>query len=278
MDEKGTGRATKGGGSGGVKGSRSVSGGGSRGVKGGRSGAGGGVERGGSGGERKRRAALTIEGAECGVSIVEGKGEERRESEGRVVRESRNGKERRGVMKENEVKELTEKDIVSVAELAYLCGIGERQVQNLASDGVFVKDGRGRYKRAESLKNYIELQKKNENTVGIDMDDEAARIARAKREVEEVRAALVSGRVMEVEAVMFVVGENFALIRNRLLSLPDRLIPSIVPAHEVVQAKETATKMIREILSELSVSGDEIAQQTDFKRVFAPVKPCDISA
>lgn len=169
-----------------------------------------------------------------------------------------------------------EERVVSVAELAELCGIGVRQVQNLANEGVFVKAGRGEYVLGVSLRNFVESRVREDNAEGIDVELEAAREERAKREIAETRAGLMKGRVVETEAVMFVVGEVLTLVRNRFLSLPDRLIPEIVRPDEVVAAKVVAERMVRDILTELVVSGDAISEQTDFKRVSAPVGPADV--
>lgn len=164
--------------------------------------------------------------------------------------------------------------IVSVNDLSHICGIGNRQIQNLAKEGVFVREGKGGYLLVESLKNFIAFRGGSDEGEGV--DEEKFLEAKAKREIAEIRAALMKGRVVETEAVMYVVGEIFTLVRNRVLALPDRLVPEIVRPDEVVAAKELMGKMVREILSELAVSGDAITEQTDFKRVSAPACPSDV--
>lgn len=165
---------------------------------------------------------------------------------------------------------------VKVGELALICGLSEKQVQNLANQGVFVKSGRGAYLLAESLRNFLDYRDQPVSTGPIDIAMEEAYTARAVREIKETQAALMKGRVLETEAVMYVVGEVFTLIRNKLISLPDRLIPEIVPPQEVVPAKERCLEMIEEILTELAISGDAIREETDFKRVTAPVSASDV--
>lgn len=165
---------------------------------------------------------------------------------------------------------------VSVGELAAICGITEKQVQNLAKAGVFVKSGRGVYKFVDSFQNYLEYKKQPVPSGPVNQAEEEAYTARAVREIKETQAGLMKGRVVETEAVMLVIGEIFNLIKNKFNSLPDRLIPEIVPPEDVVEAKGICLGMIDEILTELSVSGDEITQATDFKRVTAPVSASDV--
>ncbi len=44
---------------------------------------------------------------------------------------------------------------VSSRVLGEIAGIGERQVRNLADEGIFVRNSHGRYLLMKSLKNYI---------------------------------------------------------------------------------------------------------------------------
>ena len=175
-----------------------------------------------------------------------------------------------------------EERTVSVGELGRICGLGEKQVQNLANDGVFQKAGRGAYLLEESLRGWLEYRERLSRrdvslAADVDVVVEEAKKMRAEREIKEIQADLMKGRVMETEAVLFVAGEVLTMIRNKLLALPDRLIPEIVQPDEVVAAKDVAGRMINEVLEDLSISGYDIARETDFKRVCAPVSAADVT-
>lgn len=181
--------------------------------------------------------------------------------------------------------EESKKDtIVSVDTLAKLFSMTAVRVQQLASDGIVEKSGRGKYKLWNSIRNYISyLQKRKlnqwDNGGGeniVDFQNERALLTQAKRKEAQLRSAVLEGRVLEAAAVEEIMTSMILAARSKLLAIPVKAAPQIAPEN-AAQAMEILTELVHEALAELaSYDPLRIAERTDHQRLFREPGPGDL--
>ena len=107
---------------------------------------------------------------------------------------------------------------VSSRVLGEIAGIGERQVRNLADEGIFVRNSHGRYLLMKSLKNYIlnlKVAKAGEKVASdfeageLGLEHEKARHEHLKAMITEIRLQLIKGQVHKSEDVGAVITNMF---------------------------------------------------------------------
>lgn len=149
---------------------------------------------------------------------------------------------------------------VSSRVLGEIAGIGERQVRNLADEGIFVRNSHGRYLLMKSLKNYIlnlKVAKAGEKVASdfekgeLDLEHEKARHEHLKAMITEIRLQLIKGQVHKSEDVGAVITNMFTKFRSKMMAVPYKLAPKL----EGKNRTETAGILKEEInfaLSELA--------------------------
>lgn len=126
---------------------------------------------------------------------------------------------------------------VSSKALGELLSVGDRQIRNLAEQGILKRNSHGKYLLAESVKNYILTLKLSKSTDGkintdyddetIDLDLEKAKHERIKMQITEIKLQLVKGMVHKSEDVERVITNMFVNFRSKMLALPAKLAPRL---------------------------------------------------
>ncbi len=125
---------------------------------------------------------------------------------------------------------------VSSRVLGEIAGIGERQVRNLADEGIFVRNSHGRYLLMKSLKNYIlnlKVAKAGEKVASdfeageLDLEHEKARHEHLKAMITEIRLQLIKGQVHKSEDVGAVITNMFTKFRSKMMAVPYKLAPRL---------------------------------------------------
>jgi len=117
-----------------------------------------------------------------------------------------------------------------IGVIAKLLDLSERRVQQLSREGVIPKANRGQYDLIGSVRGYVRYLRDQALKAQAGAPDYAAERARfiraradlAEMEAEEKRRSLIAAD--EIEAAWIAV---LALLRTRLLGLPDRLAPQV---------------------------------------------------
>lgn len=134
------------------------------------------------------------------------------------------------------------------AELAALLGLSVRHLQNLATNGVLVADGRNRYPARACISAYAAyLQSRR---AGDALSDEKLRLTRAQADKEEARAARERGELVEAEAVSREWAGILRDLRNALLAVPSRC-GAVLP-HLTTTDTATLDREIRKALEGLA--------------------------
>ncbi len=149
----------------------------------------------------------------------------------------------------------TEVIVVPATELAKYIGVGTRQIRRLAEEGLLIKTSNGRYKLQESVYNYILNLKVNNQQVEkdeeLDLDKEKAKHEKVKREMAELKLALMKGSMHKSEDVQQVMVDMLANFKTRCLALPAKVAPSLVNQSSRAEIQETLQKEMNQLLCEL---------------------------
>lgn len=142
-----------------------------------------------------------------------------------------------------------------IGVIARLLDLSERRVQQLSREGVIPKADRGQYDLIGSVRGYVRYlrdQAQKAQAGAPDYTAERARFIRARAdlaemEAEERRHALIAAD--QIEAAWIAV---LALLRTRLLALPDRLAPQAFDQPTVGETRNLIRTAIREVLDDLA--------------------------
>lgn len=140
-------------------------------------------------------------------------------------------------------------DLVSAAEIGTWTDLHERQVRKLAEKGVIQRDGKGRYRLQATVRTInIRAREQAAGRLGGDDGDtpdlphERALLARAQREGQVMRNAIMRAELIPTRDMEEVLGGVCSVIRTNFLGLPTRLAPRLV--------SETTAAAVYEILYE----------------------------
>lgn len=150
--------------------------------------------------------------------------------------------------------------------IAKLLDLSERRVQQLSREGVIPKAQRGQYDLIAAVRGYVRYlrdQAVQAQAGAPDYASERARYIRARADLaemkaEEKRRALIAAD--EVETAWIAV---LALLRTRLLALPDRLAPQAFEQLTVGDTRNLIRAAIREVLDDLSEPDVQLENNLD---------------
>ena len=140
--------------------------------------------------------------------------------------------------------------------LSKVINLGVRRIQELADEGILVREGRGKYPLADNVLAYIGFLRGVAQNAGqeIDFNAEKARKTKAEADIAEIEAAKAKGEVVELKDVERGLEYAFAEIKTNLRSVPSRVVGRIVGETEEHKIKEAILDEIDSILNELSQS------------------------
>jgi phage terminase Nu1 subunit (DNA packaging protein) len=156
-----------------------------------------------------------------------------------------------------------------ISVIARLLDLSERRVQQLSREGVIPKAERGQYDLIGSVRGYVRYlrdQAVRAQAGAPDYASERARFIRARADLAEMDAEARRGVMIpagEVEGAWIAV---LALLRTRLLALPDRLAPIAHDQATVGDTRNLIRAAIREVLDDLAQPDIRLDAQADTDR------------
>ncbi|WP_354689936.1 terminase small subunit, Nu1 [Lentibacter algarum] len=161
----------------------------------------------------------------------------------------------------------------SIGVIAKLLDLSERRVQQLSREGVIPKAERGQYDLIGSVRGYVRYLRDQALKAQAGAPDYAAERARfiraradlAEMEAKEKRRSLIAAD--QVEAAWIAV---LALLRTRLLALPDRLAPQVLEQSTVGDTRNLIRAAIREVLDDLAEPDIEFKTDPDIDGLSDP--------
>jgi len=154
----------------------------------------------------------------------------------------------------------------SAEVLAKLLDITERRVRQLSAEGIIPKVSRGRYEMVGAVRGYIRyLRDLNlQGDVGpADYATQRARLVKARADLAEMEASEMRGDLLPAPDVTAAWTEIVALMRARLLVLPDKLAPVVHETTSINQAKDVIKRAVFEVLTEISETEVKITPRSD---------------
>jgi len=160
-----------------------------------------------------------------------------------------------------------------IGVIARLLDLSERRVQQLSREGVIPKAERGQYDLIGCVRGYVRYLRDQALRAQAGAPDYAAERARfiraradlAEMEAEEKRRSLIAAE--QIEAAWIAV---LALLRTRLLALPDRLAPQAFEQSTVGDTRNLIRTAIREVLDDLAQPDIDLEADIDLEGVSDP--------
>ncbi len=153
-----------------------------------------------------------------------------------------------------------------ITVITSLLDISERRGQQLSRAGVIPKAARGRYELIGSVRGYIRHLREVNIKGGkgsADYGTERARLVKAKADLAEMEASQMRGDLLFAPDVTAAWTEIVALMRARLLVLPDKIAPVVHETTSINQAKDVIKKAVYEVLTEIAETEVEITPRID---------------
>ena len=160
-----------------------------------------------------------------------------------------------------------------IGVISRLLDLSERRVQQLSREGVIPKAERGQYDLIGSVRGYVRYLRDQALKAQAGAPDYAAERARfiraradlAEMEAKEKRRALIAAE--QIEAAWIAV---LALLKTRLLALPDRLAPQAFEQSTVGDTRNLIRAAIREVLDDLAQPDIELETDIDHAGISDP--------
>jgi phage terminase Nu1 subunit (DNA packaging protein) len=153
-----------------------------------------------------------------------------------------------------------------IAVIAKLLDLSERRVQQLSREGVIPKATRGQYDLIGSVRGYVRYlrdQAARAQAGAPDYASERARFIRARADLAEMEAEQRRGALIAAEDVEAAWIAVLALLRTRLLALPDRLAPLAFEQSTVGDTRNLIRAVLREVLDDLAETDVRSEPDTD---------------
>ena len=153
-----------------------------------------------------------------------------------------------------------------ISVIARLLDLSERRVRQLSTEGVIPRAARGRYELVGAVRGYIgflrDLALKDEVSPA-DYGIARARLVKAKADLAEMEASQMRGDLLPAADVTAAWTEIVALMRSRLLVLPDKIAPVVHETTNIAQAKDVIKNAVYEVLSEIAATNVEVTPRPD---------------
>ena len=148
----------------------------------------------------------------------------------------------------------------TVATIASLLMLTERRVQQLASENVIPKSGKGRYPLVTAVQGYIRyLQERDLPTDGDEDGYDAARtrLTNARADTAEMERDLMRGRVVAASDAEEIVEEEYAAVRDTLSQIAPKCASRVYNLRSASEAQEIIEAEIAEALHNLTADTDD---------------------
>lgn len=149
----------------------------------------------------------------------------------------------------------SKRDIVGTQKLAEILDLTDRRIQQLVTEGVLDKVGRGKYDLVKSVQSYIAYQintLKARQSTGSKLDEET-RLLKERADQVAMENDKLRGELIPVDAVKLVWQHLVTAARSRLLAIPSKVKTSHSDMDiSIVNAIE---REVRECMEDMSHDG-----------------------
>jgi phage terminase Nu1 subunit (DNA packaging protein) len=152
----------------------------------------------------------------------------------------------------------------NLGDIQLILGVSKSEVKRLVDESIIKKDLRGTYDLLHSIKGYIGyLQVRSGGTKGVSADyhEERSRLTKAQADKAEFEAALMAGRLVDVEQLTQAWEGMLSSMRAKLLAIPSKVAPIIADEDEPGVVQNIIDDYMREALEELASYGTSTSNE-----------------
>lgn len=142
--------------------------------------------------------------------------------------------------------------------VAQYLNLSERRVRQLRDEDVIREKRPGLYDLVDTMSRYIKYIDAGSKT---DLNDERAKLTRAKREAAEMENRVRKGELMEVGEVEKAYSAMLMNFRSRILALPQKLAPAVASLDgDKQQIQDLIQAELEEVLGTLSNAEEALSE------------------
>ena len=152
----------------------------------------------------------------------------------------------------------------NLGDIQLILGVSKSEVKRLVDESIIKKDLRGTYDLLHSIKGYIGyLQVRSGGTKGVSADyhEERSRLTKFQADKAEFEAALMAGRLVDVEQLTQAWEGMLSSMRAKLLAIPSKVAPIIADEDEPGMVQNIIDDYMREALEELASYGTSTSNE-----------------
>ena len=153
----------------------------------------------------------------------------------------------------------------NIEAISKLLKLSERRVQQLAKDNIIPKAERGKYDLVSSVHGYIDFLKAK---AGGDFTAEEVlknknKLLKAKAEIAEIEKQKATGELIPKEEVKRTWLELVHKIKQKLLSIPNKVAPVVVTVKNINEIKLILQDKLYEALYEITSDDRSVAKDNE---------------
>ena len=146
---------------------------------------------------------------------------------------------------------------VTAKVMGEIIGVTDRQIRNLANDGMIPRMANGSYELIPALNGYIEnlkvgqREEKTEIRKEEKFQEEKYLHERAKRQKTELQLGQMKGELHSADAVREVMTDMLSNFKAQLLAMPTKAAPTLIGRSEISVIEDLLKDEVQAILMEL---------------------------
>ena len=162
----------------------------------------------------------------------------------------------------------------NIEAISKLLKLSERRVQQLAKDNIIPKAERGKYDLVSSVHGYIDFLKAK---AGGDFTAEEVlknknKLLKAKAEIAEIEKKKATGELIPKEEVKRTWLELVHKIKQKLLSIPNKVAPVVVTVKNISEIKLILQDKLYEALYEITSDDRSVAKDNESNKATSASK------
>jgi len=162
----------------------------------------------------------------------------------------------------------------NIEAIAKLLKLSERRVQQLAKDNIIPKAERGKYDLVSSVHGYVDFLKAK---AGGDFTAEEVlknknKLLKAKAEIAEIEKQKATGELIPKEEVKRTWLELVHKIKQKLLSIPNKVAPVVVTVKNISEIKLILQDKLYEALYEITSDDRSVAKDNESNKATSASK------
>ena len=156
----------------------------------------------------------------------------------------------------------------TLRDIQLLLGISSSEAKRLNDESIIKKNARGEYDLLYSIKGYIgylQVRAGSRSGVSADYGEERARLTKAQADKAEMDAAVMAGKLVEVDQLVSQWEMMLTAVKTKILAMPSKLAPVLADEDQPGIIQEVIDTYMREALEELasygtSTGGEDIGE------------------